>query len=202
MEILFFYTFDLFFDFFDFFVIFLSALFVIYIYIADNCVESLLFLVFTYIIFFILFCCCNFEFIAFLFLLIYIGAIAILFLFVIMMLNLNEKNPLEDSVEYAVLGFCLFICSFIIALKLNEFLYLNDEDFILFEDLQDLQVIGFFFFTQYSFCVLIAGFVLLIALIGAVAITFNFLNSLQYKNYLTTRNGFLLSFFSKYVKNR
>lgn len=190
---------NFFFDFFDFFIIFLSALFVVYIYIADNCVESLIFLILTYIVFFILLCCCNFEFIAFLFLLIYIGAIAILFLFVVMMLNLNEKNPLEDSIEYAILGFVVFIFSFTVALKINEFLYLNDEKFILLEDLQDLPEIGFFFYTQYSFGVLIAGFILLIALIGAVSITFNFLNSLQYKNYLTTRS-LNLSFFKKKIK--
>ena len=84
-----------------FFLILNSAM----VLISKNIINSICFLILTFIIATNLLIINNIEYIGLLFIIIYIGAIAILFLFVIMLLNLNNiviknNNIILDSYIY------------------------------------------------------------------------------------------------------
>jgi NADH:ubiquinone oxidoreductase subunit 6 (subunit J) len=75
--------------------------FAITIFRASHPLTSLLSLIGTFLVMFIVMLSIKVEFLAYLFLIIYVGAIAILFLFVIMMFNLKElaSNAIPTSRE-------------------------------------------------------------------------------------------------------
>jgi len=158
----------------------LSSLMVITV---QNAVHSVLFLVLSFIssasILFLLEC----EFIALLFIMIYVGAIAILFLFVVMMLDTKIANAKKDLLKYFPFG------SLIGIIFLIEIFFLIGENFranpyidsFLFnyytnwfdklDSLTELESIGQVLYTHYVVQFLIAGNILLLSVIGAVALT-------------------------------
>jgi NADH-quinone oxidoreductase subunit J len=108
---------------------------------------------------------------------IYIGAIAVLFLFVVMMLNVKSS-----STPYIFYLFLIFLCS-----VLSDFLYgylASDSFFIdlefsfentfLVDVLSNIEVFGQVLFGYYTICFLLAGILLLVAMIGAIVLTLNF----------------------------
>jgi NADH-quinone oxidoreductase subunit J len=123
------------------------------------------------------------EFMALIFVVIYIGAIAVLFLFVIMMLNIKITNSTKDVLKYFPLS------NFIGILFLLEIIFLFNRTFqsnpytdqIIYnfyvnwydkiEPLSDLQSIGQLIYVHYVVQFLVAGFVLLISILGAVVLT-------------------------------
>jgi NADH-quinone oxidoreductase subunit J len=126
------------------------------------------------------------EFMALIFIVIYIGAIAVLFLFVIMMLNVKSINSTKDIAKYFPISnfiglFVLIVISSCIFKTFPEnsynhsFLanfYLNWIDKI--DAFVDIHLVGQVMYTHYILQFLVAGFVLLIAIIGASALTLNF----------------------------
>jgi len=128
----------------------------------------------------------NVEFIGLVFIMIYVGAIAILFLFVIMMIC--TKRIKENKKSF---GFYLFFFVFIHFLISLFFRLLNDtfhndfhpfileleliykSGFTTFDFFNNTEVLGVALFNYYNVAVLIAGLILLIALIGSIALTIN-----------------------------
>jgi NADH-quinone oxidoreductase subunit J len=134
----------------------------------------------------------QFEFLPIAFLIIYVGAIAVLLLFVLMMLNIKvaEIQQNFDSFLPAMLllsfVFVLaFVCLFIrveslsilnLASIQHAYDYLNFEGAELtFIDktgiLPNLKSVSLILFTDYLFSFIIAGFVLLLAMVAAITLT-------------------------------
>ena len=156
---------------------------------VQNSVYSVLFLVLSFIssasLLFLLEC----EFIALLFIMIYVGAIAVLFLFVVMMLDTKVTSISRDILKYFPFG------SFIGLIFLSEiFLFINEkfknnpylDSFLLnyytnwfdnVDSLIEIETIGQILYTHYVLQFLIAGNILLLSVIGAVALTINTKNS-------------------------
>ncbi len=174
-----------------------------FLIISKNPVYSVLFLILIFFFSSSILILFNIDFISVLFLIIYVGAIAVLFLFVVMMLNV--KAPRLTFNEF----FFFFILFFLDILFFN-FLY-NSKVFSLF-DINYIYIYSFkniwdsFFniniFGQYLYnffipCFLIAGFILLLAMLGAIILTLKF-NHKKRNNFnkQLSRTNIFLSFFS------
>lgn len=151
-----------------------------------NPMNSIIFLIGIFFNSFIILFYFNIEFLGLLFILIYVGAIAILFLFVIMMLNLKstEVNVLNMDFISKIFLAVVFIYLFFFALfHFFDSLYTDSEAFVFYSGLNTFSTIDLFYninsigqtlFNYFNGCFLIAGLILLTALVGAIVLSFTF----------------------------
>lgn len=147
---------------------------------ALNPVHSVLWLIVAFTNASALFIILNVEFIALIFLIVYVGAIAILFLFVIMMLNLTDLGGSEDMSNYLLAGLIIgIIFLFEIwvwqnhhkasSMSLIYLIGINYWDYIATHS--NVEIIGRVLYTEFYYLFLIASFVLLVAMMGAIILT-------------------------------
>jgi NADH-quinone oxidoreductase subunit J len=183
----------------------ISSIFVLF---SKNPVHSVLFLILAFCnasgILFLF----NAEFLGLIFIIIYVGAIAILFLFVVMMLNVKiyaSNNFLIYLPFFLIGGFILLLQIFLVFERIfsNSEIYLTTT-FYSFENyldnLSSIDLLGQSLYNYYLICFLLAGFILLIAMVGAIVLTLKFNG--KRKNELASRqlsrtNNFL-AFFKTY----
>ncbi len=159
------------------------------VFLANNPVHSVLFLILT-------FCSCgavllmfHTEFFGLIFIIIYVGAIAILFLFVVMMLNVKfQKNSfLADNGTISVLiisTICFSVVSYLYNAVNQTFLHDNVSEltstnqfsvkFNEIDQLINIEVLGQVLYNYYIIPFLLSGLILLVALLGAVVLTLKF----------------------------
>jgi NADH-quinone oxidoreductase subunit J len=173
-----------------------------------NPVESVLFLILAFCNAAAILFLFNSEFLGLIFIIIYVGAIAVLFLFVIMMLNIKNKNNFEENnvwVKY-LLSFSFFylivtsLFFFIRRTFCRDDLLLDTQSsdvFILIDNLNNIDVLGQVLFNYFLICFLLAGLILLIALVGSIVLTLRFNNTEegQLVNRQLSRTDNFLSFF-------
>lgn len=151
---------------------------------AQNPVHSVFFLVLVFLISAFLLFLLEIEFISLLFVLVYVGAIAVLFLFVVMMLDIKITKYEKDFLVYLPMGSFLGVIFF-----LEVFLTLQ-ENFVSFlpaasrelytnwlvtvDSLTNIEVLGQLLYTYYFFYFLVAGIILLVAMVGAIVLTLSF----------------------------
>jgi len=151
---------------------------------VQNSIYAVLFLVLSFISASSLLFLLEIEFVALIFIIIYVGAIAVLFLFVVMMLDIKSVNLTKDSLKYfpfgSFVGLVFLIETLLIVYKTFknspyniDFTYVNNYTnwFEKIDSLTDLEVIGQLLYTHYVVQFLIAGFILLLSVIGAVVLT-------------------------------
>ena len=147
---------------------------------ALNPVHSVLWLIVAFANASALFILLNVEFIALIFLIVYVGAIAILFLFVIMMLNLTDLGGSEDMSNYLPAGLIIgIVFLFEIWIWQNHhgtssmaLIYstgANYWDYI--ATYANIEIIGRSLYTEFYYLFIIASFVLLVAMVGAIVLT-------------------------------
>jgi len=173
---------------------------------SRNPVHSVMFLVLVFLSAAGLLFCLEVEFLALSFIIVYVGAIAILFLFVVMMLDIKIGDNSLGSFSYGLLGLSLsFLFSIGIILPLFEgvsvypypetsffdniklFLnvgasntehtyvsWLNQIDFI-----TNLESIGQILYTYYFVFFLMSGFILFVAMTGALMLTLTLKKSVK-----------------------
>jgi NADH-quinone oxidoreductase subunit J len=159
----------------------LSAVMVI---LAQNAVYSVLFLVLSFIISASLLILLECEYMAFIFIIIYVGAIAVLFLFVVMMLDLKKNIIKKDFTKYFPVGsfiglLFLYEILFYITKNFNLNYYINQKLYVNYyynwfekiDSLTEIEVIGQILYTKFVLQFLIAGDILLLAVISAVVLT-------------------------------
>nr|AAG23684.1 NADH dehydrogenase subunit 6 [Thraustochytrium aureum] len=123
------------------------------------------------------------EFIAILFLIVYIGAIAVLFLFVIIMLNLKNIFFTEKFNESFPI-ILIFSLLFFIILFFNQLTFYSFEVTLfelpshihwikLIDSIGNIDLFGQVLYTYYFTYLLIAGFILLVAIIASIILTSN-----------------------------
>lgn len=144
-----------------------------------NPIDSVIFLILSFcnasIILFIF----NSEFLGLLFIMIYVGAVAVLFLFVIMMLNVKSEFQFNFNVSQVFLSFFFIIFLFFFLKRLFVFDEFFNKNFlelnILFVDcLYNIDILGQILYNYFFVCFLIAGFILLVSLIGSIVLTLKF----------------------------
>lgn len=160
---------------------------------TKNPVFSILFLILSFVNVSCLLFLFNFEFLPISFLIIYVGAIAVLFLFVLMMLNIKLAELQESYYSFIpislVFGF-VFITELLFLFR-SEFVFLdvfNESSLYFlseFLDVSNTKVAfnGFFgtntnikilatsIYNDYLFAFLVAGYILLLALVAAIILT-------------------------------
>jgi|MDSY01.1.fsa_nt_gb NADH-quinone oxidoreductase subunit J len=194
----------------------LSAFFVIF---SINPIFSVMFLILSFSNVSCLLFSLNLEFLPIAFLVIYVGAISVLFLFVLMTLNIKLAELHEtfyNFVPVLIIFGVIFLLELLLILSgdygsfdfrenslllLSDFLFKTSQenDFINFitanTNIQNISQTLFFDFI-YEF--LLAGFVLLFAMVGAILITIEktFLKKTQnvYSQILRNYNNSLVSY--------
>lgn len=160
-------------------VLFLSLMLIgsFMVILSSNPVDSVLFLVFVFLN--AAGCLISFQidFLALIFIIIYVGAIAVLFLFIVMMLEIKNLNRNSGFFRYAPF-FLLYVLIFLFetyvsfSQSFSGNFASNSLSWINFIDnLDDIDIIGQVLFKDYYLCVLLAGILLLIALIGSIILT-------------------------------
>ena len=146
---------------------------------SKNPIHSVIFLIFTFFNATILLLLFKIEFLSFMLIIIYVGAIAILFLFVVMMLDIKIINN-NLKFDYIVIGFIIGSIFFLeIIYVLNDiFLFTNIKHIntqywvYLLDNITNVETFGQVLYSYYNFFFITAGLILIIALLGAVSLTF------------------------------
>lgn len=152
---------------------------------SQNPIHSILFLILVFfngslILFFL-----QVEFFAIIFLVIYIGAIIVLFLFMVMMLKIKHINTVQKLMDFFPYGGLIAVFLLIDVLLITKnmslpignnfwsFNILNIDNIIskLFTFQVNIENLGKALYTSYIFPFLEIGFILLIAMVGAIVIT-------------------------------
>ena len=123
----------------------------------------------------------NAEFLAMTIVIVYVGAIAVLFLFVVMMLNIAESAIIKEGfLKYFPFGLILiviFISELLLFLtfdsfKIPENIKIDMNESSLLEE-SNTKLIGLYLYTDYFIIFQISGFILLLAMIGAIVLAQN-----------------------------
>jgi NADH-quinone oxidoreductase subunit J len=155
--------------------IFLQVFTSTFIYFSINPIHSILLLILLFFESSIVLSLFNLEFISILFILIYVGAIAILFLFVIMMLQL-KLNDLEVLIFLPLvfsLNFLFFLTFF--NPHYSFYIFFDSFSFNTFEEsFVEIFILGQVLYNYSLICFLLAGLILLLALIGSIILSLDF----------------------------
>ena len=149
---------------------------------SKNTVHSVFFLILDFISVSCLFIMIGAEFLGMIMLIVYVGAVAVLFLFVVMMLNVaQQKNQwfLSDtSSKHIPIGLIISTIIFfelIIVIggwKYKPELFEKTNSTSSFEGISNTHSLGQVLYTDYIHIFQISGMVLLVAMIGAIVLTF------------------------------
>ncbi len=147
---------------------------------SSNPVHSVLFLIFTFFNVAIIFLLSNAEFLAMTLIIVYVGAVAVLFLFVVMMLNINEVLIKEGFLKYFPFGIILITIFLLelffvlkdISIENTKFSSINISE-LLDKGNNNTESIGLFLYTDFFIVFQISGFLLLVAMIGAIVLAKN-----------------------------
>jgi len=146
---------------------------------VKNPVQSLLWLIMTFILVIMELLILGVEFIALLFLMVYIGAIAVLFLFVVMMLNVRIVELSYLYLKYLPIGIFVFL---FFLMEVYFFVYREvdalfvDNSFlfydwsILFFFKGNIFLLGNMIYTYFGIYFCILGIILFIAMIGSIVL--------------------------------
>ena len=155
----------------------LSSFFVVF---SSNPVHSVLFLIFSFFNVAIIFLLSDAEFLAMTLIIVYVGAVAVLFLFVVMMLNINEVLVKEGFLRYFPLGLLLmsiFLTELIVVFKDLDFFSSNNSGIsisnLLDQGQENTKSIGLFLYTDFFIIFQISGYLLLVAMIGAIVLAYD-----------------------------
>jgi len=160
--------------------------------ISRNTVYSVFFLILVFISISILFIMIGAEFLGMIMLIVYVGAVAVLFLFVVMMLNITEQLTKQSSRKGLVNNISVgSIIGVIIFLELlvviggwkykGTFVPLSTTNLNL--DISNTHALGNILYTDYIHLFQISGMILLIAMIGAITLTFSKRENIKRQSY-------------------
>ena len=181
---IFFYSFSL--------IAIISAIMVI---VSKNTVHSVFFLILDFISISCLFIMIGAEFLGMIMLIVYVGAVAVLFLFVVMMLNVaQQKNQWFSSTEsskHIPVGIIISVIIFFeliivvsgwkfkpdLAMKIS--LTSNNQV------ITNTHSIGNILYTDYIHVFQLSGMILLVAMIGAIVLTFRKRSGVKRQSYFS-----------------
>ena len=146
---------------------------------VKNPVYSVLFLIFAFFNAAGLFVLLGAEFLAMTLIIVYVGAVAVLFLFVVMMLNVNLAEIKDILIKRYVV---LLMIGLMLLVDLGAVIYSSvvankavaPPAFAItgFSSLTNTETIGMVLYTKFALPFEISGLILLVAMIGAIALTY------------------------------
>ena len=179
---------SLFFYFFSTIAVFASIM----VTVSRNTVYSVFFLILVFISISILFIMIGAEFLGMIMLIVYVGAVSVLFLFVVMMLNITEQLTKRSSRRGLINNISVgSIVGVIIFLELmvvvggwkykGTFVPLSAINLNL--DISNTHALGNILYTDYIHLFQISGMILLVAMIGAITLTFSKRENIKRQSY-------------------
>ena len=150
--------------------------------VSKNTVHSVFFLFLDFISISCLFIMIGAEFLGMIMLIVYVGAVAVLFLFVVMMLNVAEQkgqwfSSRWDGGTHIPVGLLVsLIIFFELIIVIGGWKYkpdlLNSLSINISTDVTNTRSIGNVLYTDYILLFQISGMILLVAMIGAIVLTY------------------------------
>ena len=179
---------SLFFYFFSTIAVFASIM----VTVSRNTVYSVFFLILVFISISILFIMIGAEFLGMIMLIVYVGAVAVLFLFVVMMLNITEQLTKRSSrrglINNISVGSIIGVIIFLELLVViggwkykGTFVPLSTINLNL--DISNTHALGNILYTDYIHLFQISGMILLVAMIGAITLTFSKRENIKRQSY-------------------
>ena len=159
---------------------------------SRSTINSVFFLILDFISVGCLFIMVGAEFLGMILLIVYVGAVAVLFLFVVMMLNVAQQknewfNSKGRSAHIPVGLLVSLIIFFELIIVVGGWKYKPELlDSIAIEintDLTNTQSIGTVIYTDYIHLFQLSGMVLLVAMIGAIVLTFRQRSGVKRQSY-------------------
>ena len=179
---IFFYTFSI-----------IAVISAIMVTVSKNTVHSVFFLILDFISISCLFIMIVSEFLGMILLIVYVGAVAVLFLFVVMMLNVaQQKNQWfasEASSGHIPVGLIISVIIFFeLIIVIGGWKYKPD----LFDinnsvnnfSISNTHSLGQVLYTDYIHVFQLSGMILLVAMIGAIVLTFRKRSGVKTQSYL------------------
>ena len=160
--------------------------------VSKNTVHSVFFLILDFISISCLFIMIGAEFLGMIMLIVYVGAVAVLFLFVVMMLNVaQQKNQWFISKEnsgHIPVGLLISVIIFFeLIIVIGGWKYkpdLFETSNLISNGVTNTHSLGQILYTDYIHIFQISGMVLLIAMIGAIVLTFRQREGVKKQSYL------------------
>ena len=160
--------------------------------VSRNTVYSVFFLILVFISISILFIMIGAEFLGMIMLIVYVGAVAVLFLFVVMMLNITEqlterssrKGLINNISVGSIVGVIIFLELLVVVggwKYKGTFVPLSAINLNL--DISNTHALGNILYTDYIHLFQISGMILLVAMIGAITLTFSKRENIKRQSY-------------------
>jgi NADH-quinone oxidoreductase subunit J len=179
---IFFYTFSI-----------IAVISAIMVTVSKNTVHSVFFLILDFISISCLFIMIGAEFLGMIMLIVYVGAVAVLFLFVVMMLNVaQQKNQWfasQESSGHIPVGLIISTIIFLeLIIVIGGWKYKPDL-FDINNSVNNFSVsnthsLGQVLYTDYIHVFQLSGMILLVAMIGAIVLTFRKRSGVKTQSYL------------------
>ena len=179
---IFFYTFSI-----------IAIISAIMVTVSKNTVHSVFFLILDFISISCLFIMIGAEFLGMIMLIVYVGAVAVLFLFVVMMLNVaQQKNQWfasEESSKHIPIGLIIStVIFFEVIIVVGGWKYKPDlfdlNNSINNFSISNTHALGQVLYTDYIHVFQLSGMILLVAMIGAIVLTFRQRKGVKTQSYL------------------
>ena len=160
---------------------------------SKNTVHSVFFLILDFISISCLFIMIGAEFLGMIMLIVYVGAVAVLFLFVVMMLNVaqqkNEWFISEENSAHIPVGLVIStIIFFELIIVIGGWKYkpdlFNSSNSNVLNKVSNTHSLGQILYTDYIYVFQISGMILLIAMIGAIVLTFRQREGVKKQSYI------------------
>ena len=161
--------------------------------VSKNTVHSVFFLILDFISISCLFIMIGAEFLGMIMLIVYVGAVAVLFLFDVMTLNVaQQKNQWfvsKDSSRHIPIGLLISVIIFFeLIIVIGGWKYkpdlFNSTKSSLENGVSNTHSLGQVLYTDYIHVFQISGMILLIAMIGAIVLTFRQREGVKKQSYL------------------
>ena len=160
--------------------------------VSKNTVHSVFFLILDFISISCLFIMIGAEFLGMIMLIVYVGAVAVLFLFVVMMLNVaQQKNQwfsASENSQHVPIGLIVsLIIFFELIIVIGGWKYKPDlvsaMSLNIDKNISNTHSIGYVLYTDYIHIFQLSGMVLLVAMIGAIVLTFRQRSGVKRQSY-------------------
>jgi len=161
--------------------------------VSKNTVHSVFFLILDFISISCLFIMIGAEFLGMMMLIVYVGAVAVLFLFVVMMLNVAEqKNQWFVSTESSTHIPIGLVVSLVIFFELLVVIggwkfkpdLMTTMSLSINQNITNTHSLGALIYTDYIHIFQLSGMILLVAMIGAIVLTFRKREGVKKQSYL------------------
>ena len=159
---------------------------------SKNTVHSVFFLILDFISISCLFIMIGAEFLGMIMLIVYVGAVAVLFLFVVMMLNVSKQTNTwfesKSGYEHIPIGMIIsLIIFFELIIVVGGWKYkpevISASTIAIDQNTTNTHSIGNVLYTEYIHLFQLSGMILLVAMIGAIVLTFRKRTGIKRQSY-------------------